>query len=160
MQMILFIGIQATGKSSFYRERFFNSHVRINLDMLGTRHREEVLFKACLEAKQRFVVDNTNLTRADRSRYISAAKAAGFSVDGYYFQSRVKDALRRNAGRTDSERVPEKGVLGATGRLEVPLPDEGFDRLFYVRLDEAGGFTVEEWRADAAILNGARSERS
>ena len=53
---ILFTGIQATGKSSFYRERFFHTHVRINLDMLRTRHRERVLLRARLEALQPFVV--------------------------------------------------------------------------------------------------------
>ena len=52
VQAILFTGIQATGKSSFYRERFFHSHVRINLNMLRTRHRERVLLRACLEALQ------------------------------------------------------------------------------------------------------------
>ena len=43
MEIILFIGIQATGKSSFFRERFFRTHVRVNLDMLKTRHREKLL---------------------------------------------------------------------------------------------------------------------
>ena len=33
MEMVLFVGIQATGKPSFYLERFFRTHVRINLDM-------------------------------------------------------------------------------------------------------------------------------
>jgi hypothetical protein len=44
MERILFIGIQVMEKSTFYRERFFRTHVRVNLDMLGTRHREEWLF--------------------------------------------------------------------------------------------------------------------
>jgi predicted kinase len=78
VQAILFTGIQATGKSSFYRERFFHTHVRINLDMLRTRHRERVLLRACLDALQPFVVDNTNLTRRDRAAYIELARAAGF----------------------------------------------------------------------------------
>jgi hypothetical protein len=47
MEMILFMGIQATGKSSFYRERFFGTHVRISQDMLKTHRREELLVKAC-----------------------------------------------------------------------------------------------------------------
>lgn len=34
MEGILFIGIQASGKSTFYKERFFNSHLRISLDLL------------------------------------------------------------------------------------------------------------------------------
>ena len=51
MEAVLFIGIQATGKSSFYLERFFRTHVRFNGDMLRTRHREELLVQACLEGK-------------------------------------------------------------------------------------------------------------
>ena len=60
MEAIIFIGLQAAGKSSFYRDRFFNTHIRINLDMLKTRHREQMILQACLTAKQSFVVDNTN----------------------------------------------------------------------------------------------------
>jgi predicted kinase len=57
MEAVIFIGIQGSGKSSFYRQHFFNTHIRINLDMLKTRHREKIFVRACLEAKQRFVVD-------------------------------------------------------------------------------------------------------
>jgi hypothetical protein len=56
-EMIVFVGIQATGKSSFYQQKFAASHMRINLDMLKTRHREKILLHACIEAKQSFVVD-------------------------------------------------------------------------------------------------------
>ena len=63
MEAIVFIGIQGTGKSSFYQERFFHTHVRLNSDMLKTKHRLRLLLQACLEAKQPFVLDNTNVTR-------------------------------------------------------------------------------------------------
>lgn len=145
MELVLFIGIQATGKSSFYKERFFRTHVRVNYDMLKTRHREELVFDACIRGQTKLVVDNTNLTRQERARYIAPAKEAGFTVVGYFFQSRVADALRRNSQRSGSERVPDKGVLGASGRLELPSLAEGFDQLFFVRLDEQSGFAVEEW---------------
>ncbi|MEN3294973.1 MAG: hypothetical protein V7642_4226, partial [Burkholderiales bacterium] len=42
MEMLLFIGIQASGKSTFYKERFFDTHVRISMDLLRTRNRESV----------------------------------------------------------------------------------------------------------------------
>lgn len=145
MEAVIFTGIQASGKSSFFRERFFDTHVRVNLDMLKTRHREKLLFEACLAAKQPLVVDNTNLSRADRAAYIEPARAAGFRVIGYYFRSVIAESLPRNAGREPTKRVPEKGVLNAANRLEIPQPDEGFDQLFYVRLDE--GFVVEPWRS-------------
>jgi len=80
MELALLIGIQATGKSSFYKERFYRTHVRVNYDMLKTRHREALLLEACLEGKTSFAVDNTNLARQERARYIVPAKAAGFTV--------------------------------------------------------------------------------
>ena len=46
MQLIIFIGIQASGKSTFYQQYFYHTHLRINLDMLKTRHREKLIFEA------------------------------------------------------------------------------------------------------------------
>ncbi len=34
MQIMIFVGIQASGKSTFYHQYFANTHLRINLDML------------------------------------------------------------------------------------------------------------------------------
>ncbi len=145
MEAVIFVGIQATGKSTFYQERFFRTHIRINLDMLKTRHRECILLNACLEAKQPFVVDNTNPTVAERARYIGPAKAAGFRIVGYYFQSQAADALRRNEERPPGERIPARGIMGTYRRLQVPTLAEGFDALFYVKIDERQGFIVQEW---------------
>jgi predicted kinase len=145
MEAIIFIGIQATGKSTFFQQRFFATHVRINLDMLRTRNRERILLAACLEAKQPFVIDNTNLTRQGRAAYISQAKAAGFRVTGYYFNSALQAALERNRRRSGKSLIPEKGILGAYRKLELPNFDEGFDQLFYVEIAEDGQFIVKEW---------------
>lgn len=146
MEAILFIGIQAVGKSTFYKERFFTTHVRINLDMLKTRQRELLILQACIAARQPFVVDNTNTQRGDRLRYIEAAKPAGFRMVGYYFQSSLKDALQRNSQRTGKAYIPAKGVLRMYQRLEMPSYSEGFDQLYYVVIDPATSqFVVREW---------------
>jgi predicted kinase len=92
------------------------------------------------------VVDNTNATRAVRQVYIEAARHAGFRVIGYYFQSRVEDCKRRNEQRPVEERIPVRGILATSARMELPSRDEGFDELFYVRIDEAYRFVVEEWQ--------------
>ncbi|HYM00030.1 MAG TPA: hypothetical protein VEZ90_13835 [Blastocatellia bacterium] len=76
------IGIQGAGKTTFCRERWYDTHIRLSLDMLRTRYREALLVSSCIQAKQPFVVDNTNITRADRERYIRPARAAGFKVTG------------------------------------------------------------------------------
>jgi predicted kinase len=90
------------------------------------------------------VIDNTNPTREDRSRYVPAARAAGFAVVGYYFRSGVTDCLRRNAGRSGPERIPDVAVLSTAKRLERPSLDEGFDELWHVRIED-GRFVTEEW---------------
>jgi len=149
MEAVLFIGIQATGKSSFYLERFFRTHVRVNGDMLKTRHREDLLIRACLEGKTPFVVDKMNLTRAHRAFYTGPAKAAGFRISGYFFQSDLAAALQRNARRDSPDRVPEGGLRRAYAELEPPARDEGFDQLFCVRMDGKGGFVVEESKDEA-----------
>lgn len=148
MEAVILIGLQGSGKSTFCRQRFFDTHVRLNLDMLRTRNREARLLAACVEIGQRFVVDNTNPTRAERVVYIAAAKMAGFRVIGYYFRSRVEDCLRRNALRPADRLVPVKGVLGTAARLERPSLAEGFEELFHVAADDAGGFAVEGWADD------------
>lgn len=89
MEMILLIGVQASGKSTFCQRYFSDTHIRLNLDMLKTRHREKILFDAMLLAKQPFVIDNTNPSRIERARYLQPAVRAGFKTVGYYFRSSV-----------------------------------------------------------------------
>lgn len=145
MQAIVLIGLQASGKTTFYRERFFNTHVRINLDMLKTRHREKRLMQVCLETQQPFVIDNTNPTEEERRQYMEAAKAARFRVVGYYLQSRIEECKTRNKGRSECQQVSLAGLLGTYKRLELPSLSEGFDELYYVRIGEDGRFLIERW---------------
>jgi hypothetical protein len=147
MEMILLMGIQATGKSSFYRERFFRTHVRLNLDMLRTRRRENLLVEACLISKTKFVVDDTNLSSWVRAQFIAPAKSAGFQVIGYFFESNVADSVRRNAARPAAQRVPNIAIQCATNRLELPAIAEGFDKLLQVRLVGGNRFTVQKWKS-------------
>jgi hypothetical protein len=146
MEAVIFTGIQASGKSSFYRERFFATHVRISLDLLRTRHRERSLLAWCLDHQQPFVVDNTNPTATERAVYIGPALAAGFRVTGYYFESNLPASIRRNGGREGAARVPPAAIGGTKRRLELPAPAEGFAALYFVRIDDDSRFVVEEWR--------------
>jgi hypothetical protein len=141
---VVFCGVQAAGKSTFYRERFFETHVRISMDLLKTRTRERLLLQACLAAKQPFVVDNTNPLAADRAKYVHPARAAGFCVSGYFFRATTREAIARNKQRTDKAPIPVPGLLGTYKRLEEPRWEEGFDALFTVTLTPANVFVVEE----------------
>ena len=144
MEAIIFVGLQASGKSTFYKERFFDTHVRINLDMLRTRRRERLLLNTCIEMKQRFVVDNTNSTSAQRAGYIAQAREAGFAVAGYYSDSSVSECIARNNLREGAARIPVVGIYASAKKLQVPTLAEGFDTLYYVRIEDERGFVVEE----------------
>jgi predicted kinase len=145
MEAVILMGLQASGKTTFYRERFFSTHIRISLDLLKTRHREMRFMQVCLETQQPFVIDNTNPTKEERKRYIEAAKAARFRVVGYYLQSSVEECKARNEGRCGNQQIPLVGLLGTYKRLELPSLSEGFDELYYVRIAEDGGFVIERW---------------
>ncbi len=143
MEAIVFCGIQASGKTRLYRDRFLDTHVRISRDLLGTEHRERRFLELCLETGQRFVVDKTNATPAHRRPYVEAARAAGFTVAGYVLEVAPRDALARNARRAPPWRVPARAILGTRKALVLPTPAEGFDVLRLVRPDGAGGWLVE-----------------
>lgn len=142
MQTILFVGIPGAGKSSFYKERFYTTHIRISRDMVRTATRESILINACLIAKQPFVVDNTNISEAERAGYIAAAKAAGFRVAGYYFKTSVADAISRNEKRVGREKIPKVGIFTKQKKLQPPRLEEGFDELFQVEISPMNQFIV------------------
>ena len=142
MQAIIFCGIQGSGKSTFYKEHFFDTHLRISLDLLRTRYREGLFLDACLRTQLRFVVDNTNPTIAERSRYVELARAAKYEVICYYFETEVATALARNSQRSGRFKIPEKGIYGTHNRLQVPTLQEGFDQLYHVQMLPSGSYQI------------------
>ena len=143
MEAVILVGIQASGKSTFYKQRFFDTHVRISRDLLRTRNRERRLLEACLDTRQPFVIDNTNVLAEERARYLAPAKAAGFRVVCYYFRTGTRAAIARNKLRQGKAVVPIPGILGTYKKLEEPRMDEGFDELYLVTLTPANEFVVE-----------------
>ena len=143
--MILLMGIPGSGKSTFYQNHLASRYVRVNLDTLKTRKREADLIDACFAAGKEFCVDNTNLTREERAKYIHRAKAGGYRIVGYFLKSVVKDCIARNERRSGVTRLPAKAVAAMSNRMELPRRDEGFDELHFVEIKE-DGFAVTDWR--------------
>lgn len=144
MEMILFTGGQAAGKSTFFDFRFRNTHIRINLDMLRTRHRENGLIDACLAFKQPLVIDNTNPTVADRARYIDKARSAGFSITCFFFDVPIEAMLARNDLREGKARVPDAAIRATCRKLERPGLAEGFRAVYRVVPQGSMEFQIEE----------------
>jgi predicted kinase len=138
MEAVIFCGIQASGKTTFYVDHFLKTHIRISLDQLHTRNKEMKLLQFCLDMQQRFVVDNTNPTRKERAKYIEAAKHFKFKVIGYFFHTGVSTAIARNSQRKGKECISIPGIWGTFKKLEAPLYEEGFDQLFKVEMTNSG----------------------
>lgn len=134
MQAVIFCGIPATGKSAFYHQHFSRTHLRINLDMLRNRRREDTLIRTCIDLQMRFVSDNTNITRAVREWFLAPLRAANYDLVGYQFLSSPQNALERNAQRSPVERVPDSAIWGKHTQLEPLGWDEGFAELYTVRI--------------------------
>ncbi len=141
----ILMGLQGSGKSTFYKMYLSDNFVRVNLDTLKTRHQEKLLIEECLLNKSNFAVDNTNPTRLDRERYIVPAKEAGYRIIGYFIESKIKDCMQRNSLREGKTRVPEKAIAATSNKLEIPSYDEGFDELYFVK-NNGETMTIEEWR--------------
>jgi predicted kinase len=142
MEAVVLCGLQGSGKTTLFRDRFLATHVRVSMDLLRTRAREAAFMSLCLETRQPFVVDNTNPTAAERARYVAPAREAGFRVIGYVVEVDAAVAFARNAARAGVERVPERGLRGTASRFIRPSREEGFDELWHATAG-LGGWRIE-----------------
>ena len=143
-QMVVFIGIQASGKTTFYHKFLAGAgYVHINLDTLRTRNKEKLAIQTCYTKGYSFVVDNTNPEKADRARYIPDAREHGYEVIGIFFQSILNDCISRNEMR--ERKVPRIAIPAVQNKLQMPEYAEGFDKLYFVRI-EKDDFIITEWK--------------
>ena len=51
MEAVILCGVQGSGKTTLYRDRFLETHARVSLDLLRTRARERAFLAVCLDTK-------------------------------------------------------------------------------------------------------------
>ncbi|KJH72752.1 ATP-binding protein [Aliterella atlantica] len=140
MELVIFTGLQASGKTTFYRDRFAATHEHISKDLFpnnkNKNRRQEQLIKAALDAGKSIVVDNTNPTPVERTPLIELGSSYGCEIIGYYFASQLSCCLQRNSARTGKARVPDVALYATAKKLVVPSYSEGFDRLFCVKFNQ------------------------
>lgn len=147
---VIFIGLQASGKSTFYQHYFSSEFIHINLDTLHTRNKEKQLLQKCLEENTSFVVDNTNPTKLERAFYIELAQKYHFFIEGYFFQSVLSSCIQRNQLRSGKACIPRKAIAATSNKLQLPSYEEGFDQLYFVQITSSAmdslPFQVELWK--------------
>ncbi|EPD92365.1 AAA family ATPase [Streptomyces albus] len=141
------VGLQASGKSTFYRRHLAHDHVLVSKDRFprSARHkqrRQMRLLGEVLAAGRSVAVDNTNPSPREWEPLIACGHAHGATVTAYWFPPDLAGSLERNAAREGRTRVPEVGLRATFRQLRRPRRDDGFDAVLEVRFDGRGGFTV------------------
>jgi predicted kinase len=152
MELIILIGLQASGKSAFRRAHFAKTHLCISKDDFPKAKKRNLRQNRMLEEAFRqglsVIVDNTNPSIEERAELIALARTFQTKVTGYYFESLVADCLKRNSKRQDAARVPDVAIFSTIKKLQRPAYNEGFDKLFFVRLRDDLNFEINDWIED------------
>jgi predicted kinase len=140
--------LQATGKTTFYRQRFADGYTHISIDLLRNNppaRRHAQLIEQALQAGESVVVDNTSPTAEVGAPLIALGKQYRYAIAGYYFPPEVAASIKRNAGREGKAKVPPVAIYTTRKKLQPPSNAKGFDRLYCMRIAEDGPFQVQPW---------------
>jgi predicted kinase len=133
LELIIFVGMQAAGKSTYYRDNLAATHVHVSKDLMKTSSnrdlRQQQTIERELAAGRSVAVDNTNPTPAVRAPLIEIGRRHGARVVAYFFEAAVKDAVARNRLREGKARVPDVAIYVAARKLVPPALEEGFDEV-------------------------------
>src|SRR5437763_8521188 len=84
MELIIFVGLQAAGKTTYYHEHFAATHVHVSKDLMrnasGRDTKQMMQLDEALGGGRSVVIDNTNPTVEVRAPLIAAGKRHGARV--------------------------------------------------------------------------------
>lgn len=133
MELIILVGLQGSGKTTWYREHLAATHVHLSKDLMpNARNREtrqQQQLEEALRAGRSVVVDNTNPSIESRAPLIAAGHRHGARVIAVYFEAHVPTSLMRNRAREGKARVPDVAIFRTKKQLVPPSLDEGFDEV-------------------------------
>ena len=146
-ECVIFIGLPASGKTTFYQQRFAATHRHISKDHWPTASNKEArqaaLMSAALAEGASIVIDNTNPSVRERAPVIALARAHGARIIGYHFTATTREAVGRNRVREGTGRVPDVAIFTKAKHMSPPTAAEGFDEVYGVAIRDDGSFEVQ-----------------
>ncbi|MCW3491717.1 ATP-binding protein [Dethiobacter alkaliphilus] len=145
LRVCLFIGIPASGKSSWaqkllrenpkkfsylssdeVRESVFGDVADMSHNALVFQIMKDRMVTA-LENERSVILDATFVKASERQPFIQLAKELEAQVMAYYIKTDLGEALQRNENR--KRKVPPEVIRQRLKDVEEPEPAEGFDRI-------------------------------
>ena len=150
MELIMFVGIPASGKSTaarIYADKGYlilsSDEIRrditqsMSLDHVSEQERRqlnrrvfEIQHQRCCEALARgqsVVLDATNLSRKRRMNLLQQLRRFDCTRKCLLFITPIEVCRERNQARSGLERVPERDLHRLITSFECPIPAEGWD---------------------------------
>jgi len=142
--VLVLVGLIASGKSTFAQalEHHFPKYRRCNQDDLGNRRLVENLVRKTLSEGLSVCVDRTNFDAQQRSHWINIAREfPGTSVWVIVFDTPYETCATRLRARTCHPTIKSaEDGLSILARfasdLRLPTPDEGYERIIRLTLED------------------------
>lgn len=136
-QLVIFVGIPGSGKSTHYLANFAATHVHVSRDLLPPKEKKGdakmlAMIAQALASGRDVVVDNTNPSAAARAPIIALGRQFGARLIAYYFDCAPRIAVARNAKREGKAKVPKAAIHATAKKLQPPHVNEGFDEVHVI----------------------------
>uniref|UniRef100_A0A6P7FU23 Uncharacterized protein F21D5.5 n=1 Tax=Diabrotica virgifera virgifera TaxID=50390 RepID=A0A6P7FU23_DIAVI len=135
--LIVIVGGPGSGKSQFCKSHIVpKNYVHVNRDTLGSWQKCVKLVEESLQKKKNCVVDNTNVDKESRQRYIEVAKKFGVPCRCFVMNTTFEQSKHNNRFRelTDKSHlmVSEIIINNLRKNYQKPVKEEGFDEIVEV----------------------------
>jgi len=140
--LIMLVGLPGSGKSTKaeeYRKQGFIIHSsdairnELNLHSLDDTQRVfDILHERILldmMAGENVVYDSTNLTRKRRMKFLNLIEKFNYEKICYVKLVDMYTCMEFNSQRTEYARVPDESIEIMNNRFNLPMPDEGWDKI-------------------------------
>ncbi|CDW76414.1 bifunctional polynucleotide phosphatase kinase-like [Stylonychia lemnae] len=148
-EIILFFGSPGSGKSTFWKNHL-SDYVRVNNDTLKTPQKCMAVCEEGLKAGKSVVIDNTNATLEQRTRYLTLAKKYNVSIRCFMFDVTKEVCMHNNTQRKVnshrqhlSGKIPNIPIHSFFKNSEKPQEKEGYAEIKKIQF-KAGPFENEE----------------
>lgn len=126
-QLVIFVGMPGSGKSSYYHQYLSATHRHINQDQLKTKDKVLKKLTEVMAKGESVVVDNTSPSQSTREIYYQLAEKYSYKVIIIYF---ISDGYGWNKLR--SHPVPDIAYHGYFKKLNPPTRENTPGQVYYM----------------------------